>query len=215
MTKASLSAVITGDLIASRKADDAQIARSMNALQGAAIALKIVTGHDLRFTRFRGDGWQVYLQNPNTALTATLLMLATLKATENTIESRFAIGIGPITALGANPLADASGAAFETSGATLDDMGKNKLDIAGVGVTSSQEAIITLCEHIAFGWTAPQAQAIKLWLMAPAATQDDIAAQLGISRQAVQLRLAGAGKPAMMAAIAAFKAHSFDAGPTP
>ncbi len=215
MPKASLSAVITGDLIASRKASAAQIERSINALQAAAIALKTLTDHNLHFTRFRGDGWQVYLQDPSTALTATLLMLASLKATENTIESRFAIGVGPITALGATPLSDASGAAFETSGATLDAIGKNKLDIAGVGVTPSQKAIVTLCEHIAFGWTAPQAQAIKLWLMAPAATQDDIATQLGISRQAVQLRLAGAGKPAMMAAIAAFRAHPFDAEPTP
>ncbi len=215
MDKARLSAVITGDLIASRKADPAQIKRSMDALQGAAAALKLLCGHDLRFTRYRGDGWQVYLNSPSQALTAALLMHATLRANETAIDSRFAIGIGPVTALGSTSLSDASGPAFEASGTALDTIGKSRLRIAGQGVTPALTAITALCEHIAYGWTAPQAQAIKLWLMAPSATQDDIAAQLGISRQAVQLRLAGAGKSAMVSAIAALKAHPFDAGPTP
>jgi hypothetical protein len=52
MQIAPLTAVLTGDLVASRKAQAATVEAAMRQIAITAAAL----GHDTRFTRFRGDG---------------------------------------------------------------------------------------------------------------------------------------------------------------
>ncbi len=45
------------------------------------------------FTRYRGDGWQVYLEDPGIALSSVLYICAGLRAT-GCLESRIALGLG-------------------------------------------------------------------------------------------------------------------------
>ena len=215
MDTTSISAVITGDLIHSRQASTTQVDLAMDTLRDAAIAMATGTSRDLKFTRFRGDGWQVHIDTPGAALGTLVWLHARLRATGLKIDTRMAVGIGHVTTLGTTSLADAAGPAFVISGQTLDRMGKSRLAIDGLGVTDDHRAIFGLVEHIAFGWTANQAEAVAIAGEDQDKTQEDIAKQLGVSRQAVQLRLAGSGAAPIFRAISAFGAHDFTkAGPS-
>ena len=207
-------AVLTGDLVNSRRADTSAVGITFDALRAATDDFGQAHQLDLRFTRFRGDGWQAVLTRPNTILEATLFILARLKATPNSLATRIGIGIGPSTSLGTSDLADADGPAFITSGRVIDSMSpKRRLPIAGQGIGQNQTAILDLTEFITAGWTTTQAQAMAHALRNYPRTQDDIASELGITRQAVQSRLAGAGLAYFETSIGAFRHHSFKTPP--
>lgn len=211
-------AVLTGDLIASTKAGDTAIDRAMQALSQAARTIGDWSGHDTRFTRFRGDGWQLYLEKPGLALRATLFLTAYLRASDAGLASRLTIAIAPYTHLGASGLWGASGLAFEQSGHRLDKMGRrdriafansdeDTLEFGAVPTAQGpwQGAVLALAHWQASNWTREQAEAVALALDPINPTQDQIAQSLGITRQAVQARLKGAGLAALQPALAAFE----------
>ncbi|MDJ0629898.1 MAG: hypothetical protein QNJ44_16690 [Rhodobacter sp.] len=165
---------------------------------------------DLRFTRFRGDGWQVYLKKPLYVLDATIYFLAWLRAADLDIETRISVGIGPVDSTGTADLSDASGRAFFVSGDHLDRIPKRRrLVIAGDGIGIWQTSIFDLVEHQTAGWTAAQAEAVALALLHASATHEDLSDRLGITRQAVQSRLAAAGWSALTNPLGAFRGHEF------
>ena len=202
-------AVLTGDLIKSRRSDTAAVEAAFDALRRAATDFGQFRDVDLRFTRFRGDGWQV-LTPAHLVLEAMLFVLARLRADPSGIETRISAGIGAVEAIGTANLSDATGTAFFASGDQLDSISpKRKLTLGGSGIDAMQVAIIDLAEFITDGWTAAQAEAVALSLQHPTHTHDDIAKALGITRQAVQSRLAGAGLSFFDNARHAFMNHDF------
>jgi hypothetical protein len=86
---------------------------------------------------------------------------------------------------------------------------RRQLALAGQGVGPSQAALIDLTEFIAASWTAAQAEAVACALLNGPRTHEDIAKELGITRQAVQSRLAGAGFSYFETAISAIRNHNF------
>lgn len=177
---------------------------------------------DARFTRFRGDGWQIVLGRAGWALRAALIIIADLKAEGHDIETRISVGVGPWESLGTDDLSDASGRAFFISGDELDKMPKHRrLAIAGGrdaavhGVTDTewQAAIFDMAEWITGRLTQPQAKAMAMALRFDWQTQDDLAQRLGITRQAMHARLTGAGFQAMENAIAAIEHYEWDLAP--
>jgi len=205
------SAVLTGDLIASRGSGTDPVQAAMDILRDTSA--DFCKDHALpapRFTRFRGDGWQILLAQPSFALDATLGLLARLKAADLNIETRIAIGIGPVETEGTRDLSDADGAAFHVAGDLLDRIGhRRRLTIGGDGIGPWQVAALDLIDHLSAAWSATQAEAVALALAADRPTQDTIASSLGITRQAVQSRLAGAGFAYLDSARAAFRSHDF------
>ena len=198
-------AVLTGDLIDSQKLPAAIVSRAMETL--AQVAADFTPeGRKAAFNRFRGDGWQMLVPDATRALDATLAVIAALRTDEHLPATRIGIGIGSGPAPeGDIDLSAMSGPAFVASGRALDAMPRrSRLAIAGEPVGPWHEAVIALVDHVAQGWTAAQAEAIAHWLRAPDATQDDIAAPLGITRQAVQARLAAAGAASLQTSRAAF-----------
>ena len=211
MTLHPESAVLTGDLIGSRHASAGQVDAALSQLRAAAADFGRRHGLDLRFTRSRGDGWQVLVADPALTLDAVLVLLARLRAAQTGIATRVAVGLGPVTTAGTRDLSDAEGAAFVASGDALEAMSRrHDLAIAGAGVGPAEVAILALCGVQVRRWTAAQAEAAALALLHPEATQDDLAGQLGITRQAVQNRLAGAGLAALELAVAAFRQRRSD-----
>ncbi len=186
---------------------------AINTLRDAVTEAEDRINRSLKFTRYRGDGWQIHLDTAGAALGTLIWLHAKLRATGLKIDTRMAVGIGHVTTLGTTSLADAAGPAFESSGQAIDKMGKTRLEIAGMGVTADHHALFGLIEHIVFGWTPNQSEAAAIALANPDMTQEDIATRLGISRQAVQLRLAGAGAAHIKKAIDAFHAHDFSKAP--
>ena len=202
-------AVLTGDLIDSTAAAPADLERAMQALGQAAAALSGWIGTDTRFTRFRGDGWQLYLANPKLVLRATIFLIAFLRAADTGLATRLSIATGPYETLGATGLAAASGKAFMLSGRNLDQMGKSYRHMVFASPQGPlhffQSAVMDLVFRQASLWTREQAEAAALALTPNPPTQEHLAQRLGITRQAVQARLKGAGFAALSPALLAFE----------
>ena len=78
--------ILTGDLIGSTRSTPRATTAAMTALADAADTISAMTGAATRFTRSRGDGWQLYLPDTTYAL----------RATPQTLSTRIAIGVGPV-----------------------------------------------------------------------------------------------------------------------
>ncbi len=211
MTKASFCAVLTGDLIKSRQADPTIVDQTLNTLHDAANTFGAAWDMNLRFTRFRGDGWQVVLTLPGLLLDATLYFIARLRAHQSLIATRISIGVGSFESLGSRDLADATGTAFFISGDHLAHMGRSRtIALTGTGISAAQVGLIDLSEFIATSWTTTQAEAVALSFEGDLHRHEDIAAKLGITRQAVQSRLSGAGLSYFDNALYALRNHEFN-----
>lgn len=210
MTDSFFCAVLTGDLIRSRKADTAAVGATFEILSDAAAVFGATWDLDLRFTRYRGDGWQIVLTKPGLLLDAALYFITRLKAGQTGIATRLSIGVGPAETLGTRDLSDATGPAFFVSGDHLGTMGRNRMmTLNGQGIGPAQVAIIDLAEWIASGWTAAQAEAVAIHLEGQLSRQEDIAEKLGVTRQAVQSRLSGAGLSYFDNALYAVRTHTY------
>lgn len=189
-----LFAVLTGDLIGSTEAGAAALDATMDEIAGTAARIgQWPGGSDSRFTRSRGDGWQMVLARPGEALRAAFVLQAGLRALKNGIPTRISIGVGPVVSLGTTDLSDARGPAFTASGKGMDRLDHTeRLGITCGSETPFQQALASLADALMRGWTREQAEAAALALHPGNPTLAEMAATLGISRQAVNYRLAGA-----------------------
>ncbi len=209
----SMIAALTGDLVNSRKAEPAAMDHAIRILSDTARDLSTMTGSDTRFTRFRGDGWQLVLGRAGWVLRACLLIVADLRASGIGIDTRISAGLGRYDSLGTTNLSDASGPAFFVSGHHLDTAPRRRRLVVAGGRTRDQvwqSAIFDLIEHQVSSWTPPQAKAVAMALRDGRTTQADIAEGLGVTRQAVQIRLAGAGYAAIENPLRAFEELTWD-----
>jgi hypothetical protein len=207
----NLKAVLTGDLIGSTKASQSSLDLSMATLQSAVVPLSNYYRFDPRFTRYRGDGWQIYLEHPGLVLRASLMMIAALRADGPGLETRISVGLGLVSQLGSDGLAEAAGSAFIASGQSLDKMpSRKRLIISGQGIaTPWHQAIFDLVDWQSSRWSREQAKAVMLALDPRDETQKDLAKTLNITRQAVQARLSSAGYPALTGALLAFERSEY------
>ncbi|MFM7334447.1 MAG: hypothetical protein ACKO1H_08545, partial [Tabrizicola sp.] len=97
---ASLISVVTGDLVGSTGYPAHAVDAAMRVLRNAAelIGTWQSPPRNTRFTRFRGDGWQIVLAEPRLSLRAAVVIQGRLIALGQ--QSRFSIGIGPAETLG-------------------------------------------------------------------------------------------------------------------
>ncbi len=208
-------AILTGDLIGSTKVRAAEVDHAMSVLGAAAGTLGDWVAADTRFTRFRGDGWQIYLASPGPAFRACLYLTARMKAAGCQLETRISVGLGPVERLGTADLSDASGPAFTSSGHGLDDMPRaNRLAISGAKwLDGFFSGIYSQAEFQARRWSREQAEAITLALEMgrknTRPTLEDLSGPLGISRQALQARLNSAGYHALTRTLDAFERYDY------
>jgi hypothetical protein len=207
-------AVLTGDLMSSTRAGPERTDRALCALAAAADVISQWLHEDTRFTRFRGDGWQIYLgAQPGLAFRASLYLAARLRMAETGLATRIAAGVGPVVRVGTAGLADASGVAFEISGHALDHMERTRrLVIEGVGITPWHVSLFEVADWMVRRWSCAQAEAVALALNDKAAAMADLAAEIGVTRQAFEARLAGSGLRALETALWAFDNETFGAG---
>lgn len=197
------AAVLTGDLIGSRKAGQNATDSAIAALAETAAQLKAP------FTRYRGDGWQALLLRPELALRFALIATARLRA-QGLPLTRFAIGIAEISPTRAASLGAETGKAFVLSGETLDQMPRRAE--FGISRPSRQHSEMTwaasrLADQVARKWTQPQAEAMVMALEPEAPSGAAIATALGISPAAASYRLQGASWWDIKAVVSAFEAE--------
>jgi len=214
---AHVHAVLTGDLIDSRSASTEDVDAAMATLARTAHRISANAAGDTRFSRSRGDGWQLFLRHPGMMLTASVALVAAL-VESGKLRTRIAVGVGTVGRIGPADLSDATGEAFEVSGRLLALMPRGKsLAVAGPWVDPFHRALFDMADFQSSRWTKKQAEAIAFFmvpdLVREAAdkpeSQARIAEVLGISQQAVQARLAGAGYANLRPALDAFESHDW------
>ena len=205
----SLSAVLTGDLIRSRQSDPRLVDAAIDVLASAAADFGRAWTFDPRFTRFRGDGWQVVLPDPAYVLDACIYLSARLTAEHPLLQTRVSAGGGEAIVPQDGDLSAASGSAFFISGDHLDNMSKRRrLIVAGHGIGTWQNAVVLLADWMIGTWSGPQSEAVALTLLGDE-TNEQMARRLGITRQAFEARLNGSGFQSLGEALHAFRTHDY------
>lgn len=197
------AAVLTGDLIGSRKAGQPATDRAITAIADTASQM------GAPFTRYRGDGWQVLLVQPHLALRFALIVTAHLRA-RNAPLTRFAVGIGEVAQERAASLGAEAGKAFVLSGETLDQMPRRaEFAIASTSrmLDEMTSAAARLADQVARRWTPQQAEAMALALDPAEPSGSSIARTLGISPAASSYRLQGASWWDIKAVVSAFESQ--------
>lgn len=202
-------AVLTGDLIGSTGHSPEWTTQALDRIKTCAQEIRAWDdADDPRFTRYRGDGWQIVLSEPYRALRAALYIQASLKSVQSGARSRIAIGMGEIDDLPVGDLSNASGPAFIASGQALDDMARDReLVIAARESAYLHEGIAVLLDREVQDWSREQAEAMMHFLPPSTPTLKDLADALGISPQAIHSRLKSAHWREVVQAVTHWEAH--------
>ena len=200
------AAVLTGDLIASTQAGPEAVDGAMAVLEGIARHEAQISGLDIRFDRFRGDGWQMYCPEAARVFRLTVLVLANLHSRPKLAQTRLAVALGEVTTLPQTGLASANGEVFSLSGHALDSIVSQTLVFRnGNSSPVWQTALFSYLDWQASRWSPEQAEAIALALYHDAPNKRNVSEKLGITRQAAEARLNGAGYAPLLDAENAFR----------
>ena len=190
----TIATVLTGDLIASTQAGQDAVDGAMAVLEGIARHEAEISGLDIRFARYRGDGWQMYCPEAARVFRLTVLVLANLHSRPALAQTRVAAAIGAVDTLPTTGLASASGEVFSWSGHYLDRMTKKRLEgYGGEADAYWQKPLFHYLEWQSSRWSPEQAEAVALAFRDEPPLKHNVVNHLGISRQAAEVRLQGAG----------------------
>lgn len=186
--------VLTGDLIASTQAGQAATDAAMALIESVTTTENAFNQADVRFTRFRGDGWQIYCSDPTKVFRLSVMVLANLHSRPDLPKTRISAATGSVGFIPEKGLASASGQVFSVSGQAIDLMTTQRL------VYQSSEhawpwklALFSYLEWQSGRWTPEQAEAVAIAFRYAPPRPKVVAEELGISRQAAAARLQGAG----------------------
>ncbi len=214
-------AVLTGDIVASSAMSADELDEVILNIQGASLDgshWKFVDGNSnlTGFARRGGDGWQIAISAPSFALRFGLYLRARLKSLNADYSSRIAVSVGdgvlPVirgrgvinpSSFELSDLNSAHGPAFTASGRLMEALDGHTLMAHASG--GAIDATFRLADHISQGWTQAQARSLCLMLPPGAGPRRVAAETLGISRQAVDQALNGAGYPALIDALEAIE----------
>lgn len=210
---AGIFAVLTGDLIGSSELPVGQLslARAIvlkSARQFHAKSRKSVVGGP---EFFRGDAWQLLLNDPSRALRAALYVQALLSS-EIGVGTRISIGVGSVDVIDRSRISLSTGEAFTLSGHALDRM-TGYFDLSGAiperagPLTNWFPAVLHLCSGLMRHWTLRQAEITSLALLLNNPTHEQIAKALSppVSKQTVSESLTGANWRTLLEAIRTFE----------
>lgn len=191
-----IKGIITGDIIKSSTIQPEKRTLLLDAIHMLTKELKTLSA--LQAELFRGDSFQIIVDNPIEALKIAVLLRAGLKSkTPKDIkkpwDARISLGVGSIS-YEADKVVVSDGEAFRLSGRELDEIGKRKLTVKTRWKDINDELKIStaFADDIISGWTFAQAQVVYLTLLYQY-TQKDIAAQLDKTAQNIS-KLLGAAK---------------------
>src|SRR5690554_2460197 len=177
-------AVITGDIIGSRKAD------STGWLKTLKTKLQKFGTAPQEWDIYRGDEFQLELQQPEKALLCALELKACIK-TFNNLDVRMAIGLGDKIHQG-DRISESNGSAFSNSGNQFDLLKKQKVTLAICSQQKEFDAEINLMVKLALvtvdSWSPVSAELAEIVFANPHLLQEEIAQQLGIKQSAVSQR---------------------------
>jgi hypothetical protein len=210
-------AVLTGDVVRSSRLAPAELAALRQTILAAADqigawkASPIIGAPEF----YRGDAWQLLLSEPRMFLRVALFIRATVRQTRGW-DTRIAIGLGPVDQIEPGQISLSVGESFTLSGRQLDEMGS----ALGFGFDAPPELkakagwvapVVSLCGELIGRLKPGQATTVCAALTPSGATQTEIAAQLGISQQAVSNALSSAGWGAIADTLSFVEGFAWDA----
>lgn len=197
-------AVLTGDLVGSTELTPEERRRLPSLLRGAVDRARIGFPEAVHgeIDIFRGDSWQLVLSDPVQALRIGLFLRAVIRSApgEHPLDSRLAVGYGPVDYLPEQDISTGNGPAFYLSGSGLESAWKNCRmvlnfpDAVESRLTRALNIIVRLIDLQVNHWTPKQAEAVSGALIE--LTQKQIGrgwVREQVSQQAISQHLEGAG----------------------
>jgi len=177
--------VITGDIVHSQKVNPSQWLDILKA------QLYLVGSPPEKWDIFRGDSFQVEIEDTANALNVAIKIKASIKCIKG-IDVRMAIGIGDKT-YNASKITESNGSAFVYSGEQFEKMKKEKLKLK---VCTSSEKFnrdmnlyLKLAAIAMDNWSVNSARAVKTALENPEKSQKELSELLGIKQNTFSDRL--------------------------
>lgn len=182
-------AVLTGDIIDSRRIADSQ---HLHGVLDDALD-RLASHHGGRYERFRGDGFQLAVPHAEAALEIAVALRAYLIMHGETRrwDARVAVAIGQDTWQPDTALAAADGPVFVTSGQcldALDDDAHLALSLVDAPEDAGLDLLIRYVDELIEGWSRHAAEIIHLRLWHDE-SQQALAERLGIRQPSVHKRL--------------------------
>ncbi|MDR9439241.1 MAG: hypothetical protein RI841_07065 [Halomonas sp.] len=183
-------AVLTGDVIDSRKIDDRpRLYQLLDDRLG-----ELASRHGGHGERFRGDGFQLALPRAAAAMEAAVALRASLiehSEPDQRWDARIAVAVGPAE----GDIAEGDGATFVASGRALDTLanGSAHLSLTRLGAPEDPglALLVRFVDDLLDGWSPYSAEVVGLSLRHDA-SQQALAEQLGIRQPSVHKRLRAA-----------------------
>lgn len=192
-------AVITADLIDSTKYKKKQLEFILEELQGEFAKLTEEFPGAVRFDMFRGDSFQVVLQEPSLALRIALRLKATVtKAQIDPMISKAVIPIGDVRlAIGVGEgefpqqeVHTANGMAYQYSGRLLDGMKslgrKTQFQCADANINAELDTTFAFLDNVTDRWSVASSEVV--YYLLKGYKEQEIADQLDRSQAAINLR---------------------------
>lgn len=177
-------AVITGDIIGSRKAE------SLLWVEALKTKLGKYGSTPKEWEIYRGDEFQIELMEPEKALLCALELKACIK-TFHKLDVRMSIGLGDKSYQG-DRVSESNGTAFSNSGNQFDQLKKQKINLAVRSPHKEFDQEINLMLKLALvtmdTWSTVSAELADIVFANPHLLQEEIAQQLKIKQSAVSQR---------------------------
>lgn len=198
MMKNMIKGVITGDIVGSTNIKTEYRANLLNCLNTMKEELQCVSPFSMEL--FRGDSFQLLVEDPAAALKVAILLRAGLihqtPDRENGMwDARISLGIGEVQFM-ADSIVTSDGEAFQYSGRQLDTMNKTRLAVKTPWNDVDQELEVSTAfvDDIIKRWSGKQAGMIYLSLKADS-PKKRVAEYIGTSVQNVRNVLSSAREP--------------------
>ena len=190
-----MKGIITGDIVDSSRIKPQNRGELLNCLNIMGEELQCISSFTMEM--FRGDSFQLLIEDPSAAMRIALLLRAGLihhtpNKEDGIWDARISLGIGNVEFLSEN-IVTSDGEAFQYSGRQLDGMGKQRLAVMTPwkDVNEELELSTSFIDDIINGWSSKQARMIYLTLRQDS-PKKDVAKVIGTSVQNVRNVLSSA-----------------------
>lgn len=175
--------VLTGDIIGSRQQ------KSKDWVEDLKKILTPFGETPRQWEVYRGDEFQIEIQNPEEALLAAILIKAHLRAVK--LDARMSIGFGNKTH-DAEKISESNGEAFIHSGELFETLKKQKVTLAirtgNTGIDEKMNLMIQLALTFMDSWLVQSAEFVAVAIENPTLSQEELGQKLGINQAAVSRR---------------------------
>jgi hypothetical protein len=178
-----MTSVITGDIIDSRKQ------KSKDWVEGLKKILSPFGETPSQWEVYRGDEFQIEIQNPEEALLSAILIKAHLRSVK--LDARMSIGFGNKTH-NAEKISESNGSAFIHSGELFETLKKQKVTLAmrtGDAILDEKmNLMLQLALTFMDNWLVQSAEFVAVAIENPNLSQEELGQKLGINQAAVSRR---------------------------